>query len=181
MDEGNRMMAAPTPIPAPPDYDPTIPLRKAAAVYGVSRATLGRWRRDMGYRARLAHDAWTDAEDHQLKVNFSAMSYAALSDLIGRTESAVKARAIQLGLRRKSSRYQRDLRARFDGQQAKGIADMAARHLRRDGPVYRCDEKGEANPKGKCWRYGNIVLTEVELLAKAERKGWRVDAWREIA
>lgn len=48
--------------------------------------------------------------------------------------------------------------------------DHAADVLRRFGPVYRCDEKGGGDPKGKFWRVGNVVLTGAELIARAERK-----------
>lgn len=179
-------MAAPVAIPAPPDYDPAIPLRRAAAIYGVSRGTLSRWRREVGYKGTPgALEPWSDIEDQQLRANFSALTYDQLSTLIGRSASAVKARAILLGLRKSSTRYQRDLRVKFDGQRAKGHTDLAAEYVRCHDRVaiFRCDDDGGPNPKGKCWKYGfgSLVLTDDELIAKAERKGWRADAWREIA
>lgn len=48
--------------------------------------------------------------------------------------------------------------------------DHAADTLRRFGPVYRCDERGRPDLKGKRWRVGNVVLTGAELIARAGRK-----------
>lgn len=175
-------MAAPTPLALPADYDPAMPLRLAAAKYRVSRGTLSKWRKAVGYHGKPgALEPWTDNEIQQLRANFNTLSYGQIGALIGRTASAVKSRAIEMGLRKASALFQRDHRARFEGQRVQGIADMAAQHLRRDAPVFRCDADGQANPKGKCWRFGNLTLTEDEMLAKAERKGWRADAWRELA
>lgn len=48
--------------------------------------------------------------------------------------------------------------------------DLAADTLRKFGAVFRCDERGRADHKGKLWRFGNVVLTGDELIARAERK-----------
>lgn len=178
-------MAAPSPLPAPPDYDPTIPLRKATEIYGVSRNTLGKWRRQVGYRGTPGSLApWTALDDQQLKANFNTLTYDELSVLLGRSASAVKSRAIALGLRKSSTKFQRDHRVKFEGLRAKGHADLAAEYIRCHDRVaiFRCDADGSPNPKGKLWKYGlgSLVLTESELIAKAERKGWQPHAWREI-
>lgn len=47
--------------------------------------------------------------------------------------------------------------------------DNAADTLRRHTPVYRCDERGRADPKGSHWRVGNTVVDGDELLARADR------------
>ena len=48
--------------------------------------------------------------------------------------------------------------------------DMAADDLRRNRwVVYRCDDRGRADLKGKFWRAGNTILTPDELLARAGR------------
>jgi len=62
-----------------------------------------------------------------------------------------------------------------------GTAARAADHLRRDAPVYHCDERGRPNPDGSYYRVGNAVLTPGEVIARAERKGWMRDAWARIA
>jgi hypothetical protein len=50
---------------------------------------------------------------------------------------------------------------------------QAADHLRRFCAVYRCTEKGAADQRGGFWRYGNAVLTPQEIVARAERHGFR--------
>lgn len=50
------------------------------------------------------------------------------------------------------------------------IYDDAANILRKYGPVYRCDDNGIANHKGKFWRIGSVIATNDELLKRASRK-----------
>ncbi|MGN6290413.1 MAG: hypothetical protein ACTHNA_14255 [Sphingopyxis terrae] len=165
----------------PEDFDPAMPIRKAMEKHGIAKMTVIRWRKRCGYAEREQRLAWTDQDIHTLRTNFNAKSFAQLSAMLGRTEAAIRTKAISIGLRKSSGTFTRDVRASFHGQHAKGVADMAAQHLRRIAPVFRCDADGAANPKGKCWRYGNTVLTEAELMARAESKGWDADAWRKIA
>lgn len=52
----------------------------------------------------------------------------------------------------------------------RSIWDDAADVLRSERwIVYRCDEKGSANPKGMYWRMGNVILTPDDLLMRADR------------
>ncbi|PQM29417.1 hypothetical protein CVO77_00315 [Sphingopyxis lindanitolerans] len=168
----------------PSDYDPAIPLRQATEIYGVSRGTLGKWRQEVGYKGTPGALApWTDIEDQQLRANFNTLTYDQLAALIGRSACAIRSRAVAMGMRKASTQFQPDRRAKFEGQRAKGYADLAAEYVRCHDRVaiFRCDADGTPNPKGQCWRYGHAVLTEGELFAKAERKGWRADAWKELA
>lgn len=48
--------------------------------------------------------------------------------------------------------------------------DEAADILRHYFPVYRCDDRGLADEKGKFWRVGNVRVDGDELLARAARK-----------
>lgn len=50
------------------------------------------------------------------------------------------------------------------------LYDEAADVLRRFFAVYRCDERGRANPEGKLWRVGNTIVDGDELLSRAARK-----------
>lgn len=175
-------MTGPAPRPVPADFDPSRPLWDAVQRYKTSKTTAHRWRQEVGYSGPGGTvSAWTERDVYLLRTNFNAMTYAQLEDVLGRTAVAIKSKANSLGLKKSQGNFARDGRTNFQGQAAKGVADMAAQHLRREAPVFRCDAGGAPNPKGKCWRYGNVVLTEAELLAKAERKGWRADQWREIA
>ena len=59
-------------------------------------------------------------------------------------------------------------------------AGLAADYLRRDAPVYRCRPLGAADANGSHWRYGRVVLSDAELIERAERKGWSADAWKQV-
>lgn len=60
-------------------------------------------------------------------------------------------------------------------------AGMAAQFLQRFGPVFRCNAEGRVDPRGTHWnRGGRTVLTDDEIIARAERNGWRPDQWREV-
>lgn len=169
------------PRPVPEGFNPDLPLRVLAEQYRCSRTTADRWRRDIDYTGPGAQiGAWTDRDVYLLRTNFNAMTYAQLCELLGRSPSSVKSKALTLGLKKAQGNFARDSRPTFCGQRAQGVADMAAQHLRRDAPTFRADADGKPNPKGKFWRFGNITLTEAEMLAKAERKGWNADSWREI-
>lgn len=50
-----------------------------------------------------------------------------------------------------------------------GPHDEAADVLRHHFPVYRCDDRGRQNEKGKFWRVGNAVVDGDELLVRAAR------------
>jgi hypothetical protein len=57
---------------------------------------------------------------------------------------------------------------------------QAADFLRRFGPVFRCGPGGVALQSGLHWNRGGFVLTDAELVARAERLGWDPDAWRRL-
>ena len=59
--------------------------------------------------------------------------------------------------------------------------DLAAEYLRKFTHVYRCNERGSPDLKGKFWRYGGTVKTPEELIDKAHFKGWDEHAWRRAA
>lgn len=163
----------------PAGYDPAVPLKQTARRYGVSVATAHAWRKKAGYATPAPEGYWTDADIHQLKSLYSVSSLNDIAAALGRSVSAVKSKAVALGLRRATGQFAPDRAPKISGR-VQGVADMAAQHLRRDAPTFRADADGQANPKGKFWRFGNITLTEEDMLAKAERKGWSADAWREI-
>jgi len=50
--------------------------------------------------------------------------------------------------------------------------ELAADHLRKCAPVYRCTETGMANQGGKHWRYGSLILSDDQIIEKAKGKGW---------
>ncbi|ALJ12618.1 hypothetical protein ATM17_12785 [Sphingopyxis macrogoltabida] len=172
MDAGGEGMT----IPA--DFNPALTMKQSAKIHGVSPTAIFKWRKKLGYVAR--DDLWTDDDIRRLKSLYSGSSLNDIAAALGRSVSAVKSKAVSLGLRRATGQFAPDRAPKISGR-VQGVADMAAQHLRRDAPTFRCDANGKANPKGKFWRFGNITLTEDDMLAKAERKGWSADAWREIA
>lgn len=61
-------------------------------------------------------------------------------------------------------------------------AGMAASFMQRQGwIVYRCNEIGRQMADGPKWRCGSVVITDADLIARAERKGWDGDAWARVA
>lgn len=61
-------------------------------------------------------------------------------------------------------------------------AGQAARFLQRDCPVYRCRPDGQQSERGTHWHYGrNTILTDAEIIARAERRGFDPDGWKRVA
>lgn len=58
---------------------------------------------------------------------------------------------------------------RLNSIKVRDAAQEAAYKLQRLRPVYRCTETGIADITGKFWRAGNAVLTDAELIARAEK------------
>jgi hypothetical protein len=56
------------------------------------------------------------------------------------------------------TRHERDMSA----------AGQAADYLRQFGAIYRCGETGKACVSGKFWRRGNAVLSDAELIERAD-------------
>lgn len=52
------------------------------------------------------------------------------------------------------------------------LAGQAADFLRRFGSVYRCDVRGTPMAKGTHWRRAYAVLSDEELMHRAQRLGW---------
>ena len=49
----------------------------------------------------------------------------------------------------------------------------AADFLRRYGAVFRCDENRKPNAKGGFWNRNGRVLTDTDIMERAERLGWK--------
>lgn len=163
--------------------------REICAQYGISRSTLTIWRRETA----LAHGkrvSWSDDDIAYLRSSYRAVPTSEIAARLGRTEQSVKTRAKKLGLQepvaafRQNYGFLRDRKPNVSGR-VQSTADTAATFIRGFDrtPVYRCDSDGTANPKGDHWKYGHgrMVLTEDELFAKAERKGWSRDEWKRLA
>lgn len=162
----------------PAGYDPAMPLKQAAKRFGVTPGAAAKWRKASGYTTPEREDLWTDADIHRLKHLYSGTSLDDIAATLGRSVSSVKSKAVKLGLRRATGHFAPDRAPQIRGR-VTGIADMAQQHLQRFAPCFRCDEDGAANPKGKFFRFG-VVLSEDEMMERAERKGWNPHAWKEL-
>lgn len=97
----------------PADFDPTMPIRKAMEKHGIAKMTVIRWRKRCGTETREPRLAWTEQDIHTLRTNFNSKSFAQLSAMLGRTEAAIRTKAISIGLRKSSGTFTRDVRASF--------------------------------------------------------------------
>lgn len=60
-------------------------------------------------------------------------------------------------------------------------AGQAAEYLQRFGPVYRCNANGRADAEGQHWSRRGFVLTDDEIIERADRLGWQPESWRKLA
>lgn len=62
------------------------------------------------------------------------------------------------------------------------LVGRAADYLRRFGPVYRCNDEGRPSIGGRFWRRGGGgVLTDAEIVERAEFNGFDAAAWKRVA
>lgn len=138
--------------------------------------------------------AWSDQEVKFLMNNYQTMTAANIGIALGRPLSGVKHRVRVLGLSKPKFRPPvpqgslTNARGSLKTCMAvnnvpQGISERAADFLRVHDrvPMYRCDDIGRAAPKGEFWRYGNAVLPDADVIAKAKRKGWDENEWRKLA
>lgn len=140
------------------------------------------------------------AKYHDLADRAQEMHAAALARHYGVTDStmwkALKCRGIkaipapkaiqvhnaEIGRRARAIKFRNQHKAvALTDHRAKTQADLAADHLRRLSSVWRCNENGSPNPKGKFWRRGWAILTDAELIARAVAKGFDPSAWMRVA
>lgn len=138
--------------------------------------------------------AWSDQEVEFLMKNYRTMTAAEIGIAIGRPLSGVKHRVRVLGLSKPKFRPPVPSGSLTNGRGGlticmsinnvpQGLPERAADFLRIHDrvPMYRCDSIGRAAPKGEFWRYGNAVLADAEVIAKAQRKGWDENEWRTLS
>lgn len=59
-------------------------------------------------------------------------------------------------------------------------AGQACDYLRKFGPIWRCNQRGGPEIGGYFWRRGSAILTDAELIERAESLGWDRDEWRRV-
>lgn len=154
-----------------------------SARYGVGICTITRWRNESGCSA--PRSAFSGPPKAPVPDGFALtaptmtmkqlrLHYGRGSDVISRwlNEANVKPKTLQYGYRTGAVDH-----AKRDMTRAGQAADF----LKRWCPVYRCDERGRACTRGDMWRRGNAVLTDAELIERAEAKGFDADAWKRVA
>ena len=174
--------------------------RVVAEVFGVNRKTilnaaerfnLGPWRVKSGKPQRPAPDDFAEMFD-QLPQRALAEHYGVNRRMIERW-----ARRLDLTSPRRSGpkpvivkrapTFIRRLGGTPHATTREITRDMseigrAVDYLRRFSAVYRCNERGGAVDKGAThWRRGSAVLTDAELIERAQRLGFDVNSWRKLA
>ena len=168
---------------------PTTSIRQLSKIFGASVEVCTRWRKELGLTSNH-YQLWT-LDEGFLRANYGKMPVADIAAHLNRTIASVKTRAKKLGLQGRNKPafqpqygFMRDRKPNVSGR-VQSSADMAAAFIRAHDrtAIYRTDPEGQPNPKGDHWKYGygSLVLTEGELLAKAERKGWSADEWKKLA
>lgn len=138
---------------------------------------------------------WSDEEIQYLRDNWENMTTETIAKNLGRPMTSTKSKGHALKLKRvrgnmppQPRKYpkaaeRKKPRKVLSYSTAMDNSGRAADFLRVHDrvPMYRCDDIGRATPKGEFWRYGNAVLADADVIAKAKRKGWDENEWRKLS
>lgn len=182
-DAGVQMNVANTRHPIPADFAEIaakpMGITAMAAHWGMDRKVVLRWfkqtglplpkkYRPQGYNKRPVPADFAEHAPHmtqgQLEAAYSA-SHGVVRRWLGDAGVSPRKVVVVPIARDRGPGY-----VNIAPSQTYGPEDAAADTLRKFGAVFRCDERGRADHKGKLWRFGNVVLTGDELIARAERK-----------
>jgi hypothetical protein len=154
--------------------------RRMMIHYHASSSTICRWIKEAGLQKRSpgagAPDGFVQIAPsntlHQLKLHYE----------VG--DCVIKRWCAEVGVAPKQPQHIVFRRNQFPPIKAHrdcSQVGQAADFLRKFGAVYRCFESGAAATKGTHWSRNGFVLTDAELIARAERLGWDPQAWRRVA
>jgi hypothetical protein len=187
-------IAARRPMPADfPTVAGKMETRALRNRYGAGRGSVLRWMKEAGL---VPPDTRSDAKP--MPADFATIAPGKTLKQIGRHYGAhgrsVKRWLSQSGItpatyqqpkrqqvpsRKKSAvvrpiNYSGPHQVKVDAARDTSLEGLAAEHLRcaTRAIIYRCDDKGRADPKGQLWRYGNVILTPAELFVRAHRHGF---------
>jgi len=139
---GRQRLPSHTPviIPMPADFPEhaSLTLEQLMEKYGRARAVLRRWRKEAGY-----------IPGKPKVVEPAQVPCPAPLQVHGLKRMAGVGAPLP---------YRRDMTK----------AGRAAEYLQQFGGVWRCAESGKPDPEGKFWRRGNAVLTDAEIIERAE-------------
>lgn len=156
-----------------------ISQREMAERFGLSRHDVSRMCRELGHTPRPYH-APRPVPDGFAAIASQYSTYG-LATRYKCCERTVRRWLAETGTRPRPPRFFRDGQLQIHAPISCSVEDLAANHLRRLCAVYRCRDDGRADPSGEHWRVGNVVLTGVGLMQRAERKGFKAPALRDIA
>ncbi len=158
--------------------------------YKAGNQTVSRWMREAGLSRPKGNRAQTKRPVPTGFAKLADLSSAELQERYNCSKEIIRRWRAEVGVvpvphRKKTvtgNMALAELNARFSGQdnRPRGVAERAADVLRPYAPVYRCTDTGRADFTGKFWRYGTVVVTDAELIERAERKGFQADAWRQL-
>lgn len=136
---------------------------------------------------------WSDAEIADLRRLFPVMRTADVAERLGRGVNAVSVKARSLGIvkdpsyihrargnaaraingKRVTAPFRQQRPVAFEGDNGAWTPTQdAVRHLQRLAPIWRCNAKGEADPKGMFWKFSGTVMDAAAVEARAKRAGW---------
>jgi hypothetical protein len=186
------MIRPPVNAGPPPGFAEEAAVKSSAELVKLYRRTadtIAKWRRDCGVRA--------PGNSHVTSGTFQPVptpeNFAALAPTMTRHEAAaffghgaavLKRWAAEAGVSfRKQISVVSGRRAAKVRNTARDMsrAGQAAEFLQKFGPVFRCNGTGQPDVKGNHWRRGTTTLTADEIIARAERNGWRPDAWKQLS
>jgi hypothetical protein len=160
-----------------------------AKLYRRTAGTIAQWRRDCGVKAPgNSHVSSGTYQPVPMPENFATlgptMTRHEAQAFFGHGEVVVKRWAQEAGIAfRKQISVVSGRRSPKVRDTARDMsrAGQAAEFLQKFGPVFRCTGTGAANPKGDHWRRGSTILSSADIIERAERNGWRPDAWKQLS
>lgn len=191
-----KRILPPRPVPADfADHAPHESNTKLLRRYNCGHKLLYRWRRETGIPADTIHILLPAEVPDGFALVAPDMTMHELRERYGRAAGTIRKWCRATGVTpRRAERRVTSPRAVMIGNAERRFtplntrtrdmsrAGQAATFLQRLGPVYRCDASGRQDPKGTRWnRGGRTILTDAELIERAERNGWAPDAWRDLA
>lgn len=177
------------PRPMPDDFPARAATMTNAELgdhYGATLDMITRWKKGAGIARPLS-----SAPPANLAALASRMTLSELTERFSVSPKTIRRWCSICGVKPQREPARRTTRAPgtgWQGQPARVInatpitsrAEDAARFLQRFGAVYRCGQTGRPAVNGDHWNRGGHVLSDADVIARAERLGWNPDAWRMV-
>ncbi len=178
--------------PMPDDFKAVaaMPVYKLMRMFRARRETIQRWIRACGIEPGPRAPSNKRLVPDDFAERAAEMHRTALCDHYNADESIVRRWVIESGIepiayahrpgqrKLRASRTGGGMRANLKAVGAINLAtvrnwsdaDDAAAKLRKFGPVHRCDEQGRFDIAGHFWRAGWAILTDAEIIERANRR-----------